>query len=129
MFHRLRVSNIRNKLSLDNLYHVDGKHNVADTGTRPDLLTADQLMPDSEWIRGKAWMKLSEEEAVQSGIIKNTNDIILDNDAKKIFKEGIIIEDAMGFMTIYQSSRIVSHKLPPGFVITRTSLTYKACSQ
>ena len=28
VFHRLRVSNIRNKIDISNLYHVDGKENV-----------------------------------------------------------------------------------------------------
>ena len=48
VFHRLRVSNIINKLELINLYHVDGKYNLADLGTRPDLLTVEQISHGSE---------------------------------------------------------------------------------
>ena len=94
VFHRLRVSNIRNKIDLDYLYHVDGKENVADIGTRPDLLSTDMIMPDSDWIKGKTWMNLPVKEAVNLGVIKSVKDIKLSNDAKKIFKEGIIF-DAM----------------------------------
>ena len=50
VFHRLRVSNIRNKLQLENLYHIDGKFNVADFGTRGDHVTADLLRPGGNWI-------------------------------------------------------------------------------
>ena len=55
-FHRLRVSNIRNKIDISNLYHVDGKENVSDIGTRPDLLTAAMIMPGSDWLHGRKWM-------------------------------------------------------------------------
>ena len=71
VFHRMRVSNIRNKLCIENLHHVDGKSNVADIGTRPDLLIAEQLLPGSDWIRGKAWMKLPVEEAIKIGVIRS----------------------------------------------------------
>ena len=45
VFHRMRVSDIRNNLNFKNLYHIDGKHNVADFGTRGDFATADLLEP------------------------------------------------------------------------------------
>ena len=54
VFQRLRVSNIRNKLNLQNLYHIDGKSNLADFGTRPDLVTAELLRPGGEWLNGKS---------------------------------------------------------------------------
>ena len=56
VFHRLRVSNIRNKIRLDNLFHVAGKENIADTGTRPELLKSEHILPGSEWLCGKPWM-------------------------------------------------------------------------
>ena len=89
-FHRMRVSNIRNKIDMENLFHVDGKQNLADLGTRPDLLTADQL--SSEWILGKPWMQESLEKVIEDGILTNTKDIKLDNDAKKTFREAIIYD-------------------------------------
>ena len=93
VFHRLRVSNIINKLELKNLYHVDGKFNLADLGTRPDLLTVEQISPGSEWLTGKDWMKLPVEDAVKQGILKSAHDIVLDNDKKRTFKEAIIYDD------------------------------------
>ena len=39
-------------------------------------------------------MKLPLEEAIKIGVIRSSSDIKLDNDAKKIFKEGILMEDA-----------------------------------
>ena len=90
VFQRLRVANIRNKLIINNLFHVDGKENIADCGTRPDLLSVEQLSPGSDWLCGKAWMRESVEYALEKGIIKSTRDIILDNEKKKVFKQGII---------------------------------------
>ena len=86
----MRVANIRNNLNLKNLYHIDGKHNVADFGTRGDFVTADLLRPGNYWLNGKEWMKMSVEKAQSEGIIKSSQDIILDNDAKKKLREGTI---------------------------------------
>ena len=93
VFHHLRVSNIRNKLQLENLYHIDGKFNVADFGTRGDHVTADLLRPGGSWINGQSWMKLSVKEAEEQGVIKNSRDIILDNDMKRKLREGAIHDD------------------------------------
>ena len=51
-FVRNRVVNIRTKLGLDILHHVDGKNNPCDTGTRPELITADSVKPGSLWLTG-----------------------------------------------------------------------------
>ena len=95
IFHRLRVSNIRNKVDLSELYHVVGKQNIADTGTRPELLKPEHLLPDSEWICGKDWMREPISSVLESGIIKTVENITLDNDAKKILKEGIIMDSSL----------------------------------
>ena len=95
VFHRLRVSNIRNKLDFENLYHVAGKENVADTGTRPELLKPDHLMPGSEWLCGKSWMQETLYKAIDSGAIKSVENIKLDNEAKKILKEGIMLDSTL----------------------------------
>ena len=62
--------NIRTKLGLDLLYHVDGKQNPADVGTRPELITAESVKPGSVWLKGTDWMKLSIDKAKESGVIK-----------------------------------------------------------
>ena len=97
IFQRLRVANIRNKLSFEELYHVDGKENVSDIGTRPDLLRPEDILPGSAWMVGKDWMRLSIDEALESGIIKNVEDIVLDNESKKQFKEGVLLESSLNF--------------------------------
>ena len=108
IFHRLRVSNIRNKIDLEHLFHVQTKENIADTGTRPDLLSADMLKPGSDWIDGKEWMKEPVEKAIDMGVIKSTSDIKLNNDAKKVFKEGIIYETIENFVSVNTN---ISHSI------------------
>ena len=88
-FVRNRVINIRTKMGLEILHHVDGKENPTDVGTRPELITADSVRPGSVWLTGKDWMKLSMEEAKERGVIKTVEDIKLSNEKKKTFKEGI----------------------------------------
>ena len=53
VFHRLRVANIRSKIDISELYHVVGKENIADIGTRPDLFRPEDILPGSEWFEGK----------------------------------------------------------------------------
>ena len=104
VFHRLRVSNIRNKIAMGDLFHIDGKENVADIGTRPDNLTAQQLRPGSEWLDGKEWMTRTVNKAVESGILKSTKDIKLDNDSKKVFKEGVIYDSFENVNNVEESN-------------------------
>ena len=42
-FVRNRVTAMRSTIGLDTLYHVDGKFNPADVGTRPDKITIDSV--------------------------------------------------------------------------------------
>ena len=88
-FHRNRVINIRSRMGLDILHHVDGKENPTDVGTRPELITADSVRPGSIWMVGTDWMKFSISKAQELNIIKTVEDIKLTNDKKKILKEGI----------------------------------------
>ena len=97
IFHRLRVSNVRNKLNISQLFHVDGKLNVSDTGTRPDLLKPEDIVPGSNWMSGLPWMKLNVEAAVETGIIKHIEDIKMDNDARKAFKEGVLLDSSLNY--------------------------------
>ena len=73
---------------MQNLYHIDGKCNLADFGTRPDLVTADLLRPGGKWLNGKPWMTLPIEQAKEDGILKSTKDIIIDNETKKVLRQG-----------------------------------------
>ena len=55
---------------MNRLFHVDGKQNIADTGTRSEDLKIEDFCPGSEWELGKPWMKLEVKEAEEKGIIK-----------------------------------------------------------
>ena len=99
IFHRLRVSNIRNKINLSELYHIAGKENVADIGTRPELLTSEQLMPGSEFLCGKDWMTQPLGDAMNSGVIKSVADIKLDNESRKLLKEGIMLDSSLNVVS------------------------------
>ena len=92
VFHRNRVNNIRSKVSLDQLHHVQGLENCSDIGTRPDSVKVESVMPGSEWLDGREWLRKPYEDAVADGVIKSVHDIKLTNDAKKTLKEGIIFD-------------------------------------
>ena len=88
-FVRNRVVNIREKMGLDALHHVEGISNPTDVGTRPAEITAESVRPGSVWLKGKPWMNMSIEQAKHEGIVKHVDDIKLSNEKKKIFGEGV----------------------------------------
>ena len=77
LFHRNRVLQIRRGTELDKIYHVDTKHNPSDVGTRPDLVTLDDVKVNSKWTSGCEWMKKDIDEAVKSGILKPVSELRL----------------------------------------------------
>ena len=44
-------------------------------------------------------MKLSLENALETGAIKSVSDIKLDNEAKKVLKEGIMLDSSLNVVT------------------------------
>ena len=92
VFHRNRVNNIRSKVRLEQLHHVQGVENCADVGTRPDSVKTECLLPGAPWLSGKEWMKKSYKEAIADGVIKTVKEIKLTNEAKKQMKEGIVFD-------------------------------------
>ena len=92
VFNRNRVVNITRQLNLDNLYHVQGKENCADTGTRVKNVSANSVKENSEWLLGKGWMRLSLADAVKTGAIKPLRELKLSHENKKSVKEGIIFD-------------------------------------
>ena len=91
-FVRNRVINIRSKMDLDILHHVEGKENPTDVGTRPKKITAQSVKPGSVWLAGKPWMKMSIDKANEKGVIKSIENIKLSNEKKKVLKEGIVYD-------------------------------------
>ena len=43
------------------------------------------------------WMKLEVEEAIKSGVIRNVEDIKLDNESRKAFKEGVHLDSSLNY--------------------------------
>ena len=68
---------------------------MSDTGTRLDLIKPEDIVPGSPWMVGQPWMKLQLDEAIQTGIIKNTDSIKMDNDSRKAFKEGVLLDSSL----------------------------------
>ena len=91
-FTRNRVINVRGKIPLTNLHHIEGKENLSDLGTRPENVTPKDVHPQSEYATGKDWMKLTYDEEIQSGIVRKLSDIKLDHESKKKLKEGLVLE-------------------------------------
>ena len=91
-FIRNRVTTIRSKVDLSILHHTDGKLNPTDTGTRPNLVSRDSIKPRSTWLKGYPWMQESIDKAKSDGVIKSVEDIKLNNDTKKVVKEGIMFD-------------------------------------
>ena len=110
-----RVVNIREKMGLDILYHVEGLSNPTDMGTCPNEITAESVKPGSVWLKGKPWMNKSVEQTKKEGIIKHVIDIKLSNDKKKIFGEGVAYDTfdttGTGVFAITRIGRIDKEKM------------------
>ena len=91
-FNRVRVINITSKINLDNLFHIKGSENPADIGTRMKVVSYEDVLPGSEYLCGRSWMKLSKQEAITAGFIKPVNQIKLAHEQKKIMKKGIVFD-------------------------------------
>ena len=46
-----------------------------------------------EWLNGKGWMTLPVQEAQENGTLKSTKDIIINNEMKKVLREGTFFDD------------------------------------
>ena len=116
-FVRNRVSTIKSNISLEFLYHVDGNLNPADIGTRPDKISVESVKPGSVWLKGHPWMCKSIDQARKDGVIKNIEDIKLNNEKKKIIKDGIIFDtfdtsnEDSGVFAVVNLSKIDTQKV------------------
>ena len=90
VFNRNRLVNITRQLNLDNLYHVQGKRNCADTRTRMKNSTAKSVKENSTWLTGLDWMRMSLDQATKLGAIRPLADLKLSHESRKIVKDGII---------------------------------------
>ena len=108
-FHRNRVIQVRRNVELENIFHVKTELLVADVGTRPNLVKVQDVMPGSRWHDGEVWMRLSLNEAINSGAIKPALGLRINDDEKDEFKEGIIFDKVPEILTrghVFNNERI-----------------------
>ena len=82
--------NITRKIDLKKLFHVKGKENCSDVRTRTDKVLSDDIKPNSDWLMGKPWMKLSLEEATTHKFIRPIVDLKLTHEGKGVVKKRVI---------------------------------------
>ena len=98
-FHRNRVVQVRRGVELKNIYHVKTDLLVADVGTRPEKVAAQDIMSGSRWHNGEHWMRLTVGKAIANGSIKPALDLRMNDDEKDEFKDGIIFEEVPEVLT------------------------------
>ena len=76
-FVRNRVIQVRRTTELKNMYHVTTDQNPADVGTRPELVTLEDVQTRAKWISGLEWMRNDIPEAVSKGILKPVSELRL----------------------------------------------------
>ena len=127
---RNRVTAIRSKIDLNSLYHVDGKFNPTDVGTRPDKITIDSVLPGSIWLKDHSWMQRSLKVARKEGIIKHIEDIKLNNKNKKKVKDGIVFyvfddsDDKAGVFAVCNLPKMIVRRL---LIVRSRVITYIHC--
>ena len=100
LFHRNRVIQIRRGTDLDKMFHVASEHNPADVGTRPELVTLQDVQPDSKWSSGAQWMKYDLEDAVKAGILKPVSDLRLTTkEEQDDFRDGCVFDQVPEILT------------------------------
>ena len=123
-FTRNRVINIRGKIPLSNLHHVEGKENLSDLGTRPENVFAKDVHPQSEYATRKDWMKLTYVEALKTSKVRKISDIRLDHESKKKLKEGLVLDkeyerEVKGFLiraSLSEPAKIVECEKESGYI-------------
>ena len=93
LYHRNRVLQIRRGTDLDRMYHVVTNHNPSDVGTRPDLVTIEDVKVNSMWNSGSAWMNGEIASAIQAGILRPVSDLRLQTkEEQDDFQDGCVFD-------------------------------------
>ena len=100
LFHRNRALQIRRGTDLDKIYHVDTNHNPSDVGTRPDLVSIEDVQSNSKWTSGCEWMKHDIEEAVRKSILKPVSELRLKTkEEQDDFHDGCVFDTVPEVLT------------------------------
>ena len=78
--------------SLENIFHIQSVHNVADIPSRPEKLTNSDLGPGSAWEAGLPWMKQEIDYVVQKGILTPIADLMMKAEDQTEYDEGFVLE-------------------------------------
>ena len=81
------------------LYHVVTDSNPADVGTRPSLVTEEDVGPESVWEVGYPWMKGTIDDAVKNGILTPISKLRVKEEQEEDFNKGVIIEKSQEILT------------------------------
>ena len=93
LFHRNRVLQVRRGTEIDRIYHVDTSHNPSDVGTRPDLVTIEDVKANSKWTSGCDWMRQDLDSAVSSGILRPVSQLRLKTkEEQDDFQDGCVFD-------------------------------------
>ena len=99
LFHRNRTDQIRRAVDLDTLYHVVSEANPSDVGTRPSVVTEDDVGPDSIWEKGHKWMNGEISDAIENGILTPASQLRVKEEDEEDFNRGVIIERSAEILT------------------------------
>ena len=85
---RHRVANITRLMSTEAIYHVPGKLNVADVGTKTEE-PVETIMPGSYFQKGPEFLKLGIEEAIQQKYLKQIKEVTLSERNRRTASDGL----------------------------------------
>ena len=108
LWHRTRSVQVRRGTPLQNIYHVQTAHNVADIPTRPGKLDTSDVGPGSSWETGSPWMECDIEEAVQQGILTPIADLKMKSEDQGEYDEGFVLERSPDILTQGHLSHVAS---------------------
>ena len=90
-FQRKRVANILQHCSLNNIYHVRSKLNIADHGTKGKIAIT-SISSDSDFHKGPPYLASGIDECVNQGILKSVSDVIINPQLKPLAIKGVLVK-------------------------------------
>ena len=90
-FQRKRVANILQHCSLNNIYHVRSKLNIADHGTKGKIALT-SISSDSNFHKGPPYLASGIDECVNQGILKSVSDVIINPQLKPLAIKGVLVK-------------------------------------
>ena len=99
LFHRNRAVQVRRGTDLDKLYHVTTKENPCDIGTRPDLISIEDVGPESQWEKGIDWMNEDIKKAIDQGFLTPAKSLSVSKEEEDDFNKDFIFEKGHKILT------------------------------